>query len=272
MEGDEYHRRQYEQHSNFAQGRGYASNPRSMPGGVSDRIRPSQQLSSMRSPTSASRVAAAGATTPTLTGYAFPHSQQYTTTSGQETSLQYQPELGQDPQRQQHSHFSQYPQNMLYNVQQQAQSQSPYDSVQPYQPRQSAAIEVLSNQFGVSPYYSSAESASVAGSAPVAQQYAGNQYSQYQQTSSVARIAIPSSYSGVLPDYSQSAVPGRLESQEETRGNDHDAAYNRYFENLGRIFQNVRDGRLAEAAQSLLDVSGWLLGSAVQLGTNRTSL
>ena len=241
-----------------------------MPGDVSDRIRPSLQLSSIRSPTSTSRVAAAGATNPTLTGYAFPHSQYYTT-PGQESSLHYQPEFGQDPQRQQQPPFSQFSQNMLYNVQQ-APSQSPYDSVQPYQPRQSAAIEVLSNQFGVSPYYSSGDSTSITGSAPTAQQYANDQYSQYQQSSSTARTAIPSSYSGVLPEYPQSTVPDQVESQEEAHENDYDAAYNRYLENLGRIFQNVRDGRLAEAAQSLLDISGWLLGSAVQLGTTNIAL
>ena len=272
MEGDEYHRRQYEQHSTYAQGRDYASTPTTIPGSVSDRVRPSQQLSSMRSPTSASRIAAAGATNPALADYAFPHSQQYTT-PGQETSLQYQPEFGQDPQRQQQSHFSQYPHNMLYNAQQQAQSQSPYDPVQPFQPRQSAAIEVLSNQFGVSPYYSSGESTSAAGTAPVASQYASDQYSQYQQFSSAARPAVPSSYSAGLPEHSQNAVvPDQTESQPEVQGNDYDAAYNRYLENLGRIFQNVRDGRLAEAAQSLVDVSGWLLGSAVQLGKTYFSL
>ena len=73
---------------------------------------------------------------------------------------------------------------------------------------------------------------------------------------------MPSPYSGVLPEYSQSS-PDQTEPQQERS---YDAAYNRYLESLGQIFQDVRDGRLAEAAQSLLDVSEWLLGHAVRLG------
>lgn len=45
-----------------------------------------------------------------------------------------------------------------------------------------------------------------------------------------------------------------------------EAAYNAYQTALKQIFQNVKNGRLGEASQSLLEVSEWLLGHVGDLG------
>jgi hypothetical protein len=42
--------------------------------------------------------------------------------------------------------------------------------------------------------------------------------------------------------------------------------YVQYEKTLREIFQNIADGRLSEAGQSLLRVSGWLLGHVEDLG------
>ena len=45
-----------------------------------------------------------------------------------------------------------------------------------------------------------------------------------------------------------------------------EAAYNAYQTALKEIFQNIINGRLADASLSLLEVSEWLLGHVVDLG------
>lgn len=49
-------------------------------------------------------------------------------------------------------------------------------------------------------------------------------------------------------------------------GNELEHAYTTYQTALKGIFQNIRQGRLAVAAESLLDISEWLLGHVVDLG------
>jgi len=53
----------------------------------------------------------------------------------------------------------------------------------------------------------------------------------------------------------QQQIPGGME-----------AAYTTYQAALKEIFQNIINGRLADASLSLLKVSEWLLGHVVDLG------
>lgn len=46
----------------------------------------------------------------------------------------------------------------------------------------------------------------------------------------------------------------------------YDDAYNQYQQALRQTFENTRCGRLVDASQSLLEISEWLLGNAVDLG------
>ncbi len=45
-----------------------------------------------------------------------------------------------------------------------------------------------------------------------------------------------------------------------------EAAYTAYQTALKEIFQNIINGRLADASLSLLEVSEWLLGHVIDLG------
>lgn len=164
---------------------------------------------------------------------------------------------------------------MAYNLSQQAAQQQPaYEPVQQqqeqqqFQPRQSAVVEVLSSQFGVPQYYPAGEPTSAPA---IAQQYASAPFQQqqiaYQQPSQTSRSPNPSTYAVGMADYIQPNLPDVLEPQELTEDNSgYDAAYNQYVEALRRTFQDVKEGRLIDAGQCLLEISEWLLGHAGELG------
>ncbi|KAF2492037.1 hypothetical protein BU16DRAFT_551790 [Lophium mytilinum] len=186
--------------------------------------------------------------------------------------------------------YPQYGQGLMYNTGAAgaATPASPYDaSVAPYagQPRhQSAAIEVLSSQFGVPQQYYN-----VAGDAAAATHSAGaggptsapglvhnvTSYSQMgyttQQSPREQQLQQPS-YAGGMTDPSQgasSASFGYAPAGGSTQGSEFDTAYNQYQTELKRTFQHVRDGRLGEAATLLMNISNWLLGNAEALGLVR---
>ena len=258
MEGDNHQRRQFQQ-SGYTSGRDYGQGTR-RGGGVSDRFRQPQQISSIQSPTSAPR---GGGTNEALGGYGYVPGQQQYTPHLHDASLQYQPEFPHDSQRQQQ--YPQDAQNILYNLQQQAPQQPAYDPVQHYQPRQSAAIEVLSNQFGVSPYYNTGQPSSAPGPVTIPQQYVSTQFQQYQPPLA-GGASLPSSYTADMAEYAQPSVPEISEQPELAQSEGYDDAYHRYLTTLKEVFEKTRDGRLTEAGDSLLSVTSWLLGHADELG------
>lgn len=280
MEGDEQQRRQYEQPSYPQRGFAHDLRPgaqgsnvpevhetlREAAGGDgSERYRHSQLLAT-RTPTSAS-MAVAGGNAHLLGGFGYTQGQPYTPPHMQGSSMQYQAEYPQESQRQQQ--FPQYASQMMYSVPQQAQPQSPYEAVQQYQPRQSAAIEVLSSQFGVPPYYNPGEPTSAPGPTTISQQYAPAQFQQpvqYQAPTSLGRSNLQSSYPTGMAEFAQPAAPDVLEPPNSDASN-FDQAYSQYQEALKQTFENARVGRLVEASESLLEISEWLLGHAVDLGT-----
>ena len=266
MEGDDPQRRHYEQSSYSSSGRVYGQRSGMASGSdVSDRYRQAQ-ISSLRAPTSVPQASVAEQNQGNA-GYGYTQGQQQYAPQLQGTAVQFQPDFPSDPQRVQQ--FPQYASSLVYNLPQQPQTpqQSPYDSVQQFQPRQSAAIEVLSNQFGVPQYYPIGDVASAPG--PSSQSYAAAPFQQsmaYQPTQA-SRSTLSSSYAVGAADYAQSTMPTVLETQ--NAGSDdsgYDAAYNQYLDALRRTFQDVKDGRLIEAGQCLLEVSEWLLGHAGDLG------
>lgn len=214
----------------------------------------------MQSPTSAPRI---GAANQALGSYGYVPGQQQYPPHLQDTSLQYQPEFPHDSQRQQQ--YPQDAQNIMYNLQQQAPPQSPYDPVQQYQPRQSAAIEVLSNQFGVSPYYNTGQPSSAPDPVTIPQQYVPTQFQQYPPPLA-GGTTLSSSYTADIAEYAQPTVPDTSEQPEVAQSEGYDDAYHRYLTTLKEIFEKTRDGRLTEAGDSLLSVTSWLLGHADELG------
>ena len=70
-----------------------------------------------------------------------------------------------------------------------------------------------------------------------------------------------------MPEYSEPAAPDVLEQQDTAQDpSGYDEAYNQYQNALRQTFEDTRHGKLIEAGRSLLDLSEWLLGHAVELG------
>lgn len=222
---------------------------------------------------------------PSMQSGGMPYSSEYSQERAQTQTHQSQPQ----------QQYSQYGSNMLYNVpgQQQASPQSPYESVQPYQHRQSAAIEALSSQFGVSQNYYVQGDSGTGGPGPtstptgatMAQQNVPPQYSGLAYTSQdspIGRQSLASaSYtpgmtdpathgSGAYGSHGYSGGGGRQQQQQSQPSQqpqqDLSAAFNAYQDELKRVFEHVRDGRLDGAGRLLTDITGWLLSNAEVLG------
>ncbi|KAL8838065.1 MAG: hypothetical protein Q9205_000377 [Flavoplaca limonia] len=163
--------------------------------------------------------------------------------------------------------FPQYTSQMVYNVPQQSQPRSPYDTMPQYQPRHSAELEVLSSQIGVPQYYNPNDSAGAPAHASTPQQYAPPQFHQPipYPAPGTGRTTIQSPYPVDMSEYPQSTSP-EVAGQHDQGTSDVVAGFNDYREMLGQTFENTRHGRLAEAADSLLNMSERLLGHAQELG------
>jgi hypothetical protein len=160
---------------------------------------------------------------------------------------------------------------MLYGFGQQGPAQGHFEVVPQYQTRQSAAIDVLSNQFAVPQYFAPEESAGsgVAALSP----YLNAQLQPYNQ-GPMARPNTTQSFSAPISDFSAigSGSMNRLDQpQTESQQQQSDQpsleeAIGRYQHILRRTFDQTRAGRLVEAGGSLLEISEWLVTHARDLG------
>ncbi len=263
MEGDDQQRRQNDQSGYAARGFGQNTAQQQSGGSASDRYRQPLALAS-RDPTSIPSGGRSG-NVQGYGSYGYAEQSQFGAPSLPSNSMQYQTDYPQHPQRQPQQQFPQYGSGLLYSVQQ-APPQSPYEGVPQYQPRQSAAIEVLSTQFGVPQYFAPNEPTSAPGPA-VPQPYAPTQFLTYPQQSSIGRSSLGQTYATGMAEFAQPGAPEVLEQQELAQEpSSYDDAYNQYQNALRQTFENTRGGRLVEAGHSLLEISAWLLGHAVELG------
>ena len=266
MEGDEQRRRQYE-HQNYP--RGYVpeygghgvnvQNVQNLPGAPggdgSGRFRQAQPLTT-RPSTSGPLTAGAGSPHE-LGSYEYAPGQHYSTPQIHNPQFQYQPEYLQDPQRQRQT--SQYTSQLMYNVPQQTESQSPYDTASPYQSRQSAA-QVLGSQFGAPHYYGPGHGTNVSGPAAVPHQYPTTTYTQpvqYTSATSHGRTTLASSYPTLGPDFnpnSETAAPEQPEEESDI----FNATYDRYLRSIEGVNGYTSRGHLIKAGESLLAISKWL--------------
>ncbi|KAK7538870.1 hypothetical protein IWX50DRAFT_670076 [Phyllosticta citricarpa] len=271
---DNNDRRQRQQNPpGYAPQQGLIQTPQQYPAvSGTDRFR-QNPLTAQQSPSSAPSSGRAG----TGQGYgygSYGEGAQFVGSSIQAGALQYPPEYGQDQQRTPQQ-YSQYASNMMYNVpaQQQAAPQSPYESVQQYQPRQSAAIEVLSTQFGVPQQYYGVPGESGPTSAPAAGMAAQNVPSQYSNLSyttqsPVGRDPLAPAYATGMSDPTQGGSHGAYAQPNypaSGASSDWDNAYAEYQTQVKRTFEYIRDGRLSEGGSCLLRITKWLLGNAEAL-------
>ncbi|KAL2007277.1 hypothetical protein VTN00DRAFT_8715 [Thermoascus crustaceus] len=206
--------------------------------------------------------------------------------------LQYQADFSQAPLRQQqtpHQHhqqgdqsrqpqapqpsqqqFSQYGANMLYGINQQGQAPAQYEVVPPYPPRQSAALEVLSTQFGVPQYFAPGEPAGAGVTAVVSQYLTPQVQPSYSQQSPVGRSNAVQSFPVTMADYNPIGTSEGLEQHEQVQESTNvDDAYDQYQQALRVTFDHTRAGRLIDASRTLLEISEWLVGNARELGILR---
>ncbi|KAJ5375477.1 hypothetical protein N7517_007483 [Penicillium concentricum] len=180
----------------------------------------------------------------------------------QQASIQHQRRRApQDPA------FSPYESSMLYGFSQQGPTQGHFEVVPQYQTRQSAAIDVLSNQF-VPQYFPPEESA---GSGVAGLSYLNAQLQPYNQPGPMARPNTTQSFSEPISDFTVgSGSMNRLDQpQTESQQSDQpslEEAIGRYNRILRRTFDQTRAGRLVEAGGSLLEISEWLVTNARDLG------
>lgn len=179
-----------------------------------------------------------------------------------QSTMQYQAGYPQD-QRQQS--FGTYTPDIMYSVTPQAQQSTVYDAAPQFQTRQPAAMQMLSDP---APYFSN-ESTNPTGP-PVLQHHTSSSSSVYQQQNSSPQnrqTLVPQNYNTSMPMGMTQSAPDLIPEEEfQPEGTGMEAAYTSYQTALKEIFQNILNGRLGEASQSLLNVSEWLLGHVSDLG------
>ncbi|EWC45093.1 hypothetical protein DRE_06232 [Drechslerella stenobrocha 248] len=233
------------------------SNPQILPRSPTVLVEAQMPLSMAQAPRS----------TPRQTDYSYypedtPHQYAAATAPVQTQGLSYQSDYPAQDAMQRQGNYSPYSQNINYGV---PQSGSNEIYGQTYPPRQpaAAAIEVLSNQFGVSTYYADGSQHAAANVSP---QQAQAQYPSIPYPGRPAGQAYTTPLSMAPEENQQFMYPNQ---GEPSPGQAMDAAYNQYQDALRSCYQNVRDGRLAAAGSALLEISEWLLSNAVDLGLVR---
>jgi hypothetical protein len=134
--------------------------------------------------------------------------------------------------------------------------QNVYDSTLKFQTRQPTTMQTLS------------ELTSVA-LGPLGLQHNGSLgYPNLYQQQQDPQALIPKNYAhGIVMGAMLQPEPETMEEEDfQGQGPGVEVAYTAYQTALKQIFQNVKNGRLGEASQSLLEVSEWLLGHVGDLG------
>lgn len=175
-------------------------------------------------------------------------------------------DYAQPDSRQTQSFGGTYTPAMMYNVQQTGgpQSAAVYDASQQFSSRQAAGLPMMATDVAA-PYFSSEPTNAAATSTMQAQSASSSTPQVYQQpglhgysTGSMAAI-------GGMAAQTTPAADVRME-EEYPAAAGLDEAYASYQSALKEIFQNIRNGVLATASESLLNVSDWLLSHVVDLG------
>lgn len=225
----------------------------------------SQALSTTR-PAASNTIASADANALDSAHFGFERATQFAEPQAQSNAFQYQP--GHQLGHQRQGSYSQYPSDMVYGIPQQVAQASAYDAVAQYQPRQTAAIEAMSNQFQVPQYYVPGDPLNATTPTGPSPQYSGVPYQHvmpYNAASDLER-SMPTS-SRTTTDLIVPAASSSGTSRPQQQSPDpHEIFYSRYRRALRETNENTLRGRLIQAGESLLEISEWLLGSVEALG------
>ncbi|KPM38353.1 hypothetical protein AK830_g8210 [Neonectria ditissima] len=153
---------------------------------------------------------------------------------------------------------------MMYNVAQPSTQTSVYDAQQ-FASRQPAAMQMMTPD--VASTYFGSEAGSTGG--PSLQQPAqgsGGSANVYQQNNTMSYAANMSTV-GAMQQTPASADASMTEEHDYADGALEEKWVN-YQRQLGTIFQEIVNGSLESASETLLSVSGWLLTQVADLGLN----
>ncbi|KAM0343293.1 hypothetical protein ACHAPU_008743 [Fusarium lateritium] len=230
---------------------------RSLAGASNDRYRPA----SLANPPPSGR--GMGGTGNYSSYYSEP-SASFPTASMAGTAIAYGSEYGQDS-RQQPQNFSGYgtTATMMYNVGQPGAQNTVYDAQQ-FSSRQPAAMQMMTPD--VASTYFGSETGNSGG--PSMQQSAhgsSGSANVYQQSNAMSYGSNSMSSVSAMPQATASADVSMTEEHEYGEGA-LEEKWVSYQRQLGSIFQEIVNGSLESASETLLSVTSWLLSQVADLG------
>lgn len=170
--------------------------------------------------------------------------------------------------------------SMMYNVPQASTQSSVYDTSHQFSSRQPAALQMMTTDVTAPYFQSEPANAAAAQGIPPQTASAGASAGVYQQ-GQADRSSMLQSYAGQMASMggmgsqqqqqasTASAADTSMEEQEYRAPGGLEEAYASYQTALKEIFQNIINGVLASASDSLLNVSDWLLSHVAELGKFR---
>ncbi|CAF3446925.1 unnamed protein product [Fusarium graminearum] len=232
---------------------------RSVAGASNDRYRPA----SLATPSSSGRgMGAAG----NYSSYYSEPSASFPTANMPGTAIAYGSEYGHDS-RQQQQGFGGYgtAATMMYNVAQ-PNPQNPVYDAQHFSSRQPAGLQMMTPD--VASTYFASETGSAAGpSLHQSAQSSSGSANVYQQSNAMSYASNNMSSVNAMPQPTASADVSMAEDHDYAEGA-LEEKWVSYQRQLGSIFQDISDGSLESASETLLSVTSWLLSQVADLGLN----
>ena len=196
------------------------------------------------------------------------------------------PQRQPQPQQPQHLSFPPYEPDVVYHIPQPGSAQGPYEVVPPYPGRQSAAMDALTGQFGVPPYFPSNEPTGPGVPPGVGSPYLTSPlHSSYNPSGPIGRSTASQPFPTTMAEINPMASggssstsqppppppqhhppPSQQPPPDATDQSNLNEAYAQFQQALRETFDHTRAGRLVEASRSLLEISEWLVTNAPGLG------
>ncbi|KAF4990002.1 hypothetical protein FGRMN_8776 [Fusarium graminum] len=182
------------------------------------------------------------------------------------TAIAYGSEYGQDS-RQQPQSFSGYgpATTMMYNVGQPGAQNTVYDAQQ-FSSRQPAAMQMMTPDVA-STYFGSETGNSGGPSMQQSTHGSSGSANVYQQSNAMSYASNSMSSVSAMPQATASADVSMTEEHEYGEGA-LEEKWVSYQRQLGSIFQEIVNGSLESASETLLSVTSWLLSQVADLGLN----
>lgn len=156
---------------------------------------------------------------------------------------------------------------MMYNVAQ-PNPQNPVYDAQHFSSRQPAAMQMMTPE--VASTYFGSETGNAAGpSLHQSTQSSSGSANVYQQSNAMSYASNSMSSVGAMPQATASADVSMTEDHEYAEGA-LEEKWVSYQRQLGSIFQDIFNGSLESASETLLSVTSWLLSQVADLGMHNT--